>query len=133
LLDALTTQASQLGIAHRVHFTGFLANPYPLLRHARLFILSSVQEGMPTALIEALALGTPVLACDCETGPRELLDNGRLGQLVSVNDVPALANGMLQSLTSRGCVVPSAKMLDDALHPYTSRHAAQAYYQVWNQ
>lgn len=133
LLDALTTQARQLGIAHRVHFTGFLANPYPLLRHARLFILSSVQEGMPTALIEALALGTPVLACDCETGPRELLDNGRLGQLVSVNDVPALANGMLQSLTSRGCVVPSAKMLDDALHPYTSRHAAQAYYQVWNQ
>ncbi|WP_371355770.1 glycosyltransferase [Pseudomonas chlororaphis] len=133
LLNALTTQASQLGIAHRVHFTGFLSNPYPLLRHARLFILSSVQEGMPTVLIEALALGTPVLACDCETGPRELLDNGRLGQLVNVNDVPALAKGMLRSLTSADCVAPSAKMLADAIHPYTSQYAAQTYYQVWNQ
>ncbi|MHC8327427.1 glycosyltransferase [Pseudomonas sp. LB1P83] len=133
LLDALTTQASRLGITHRVHFTGFLSNPYPLLRHARLFILSSVQEGMPTVLIEALALGTPVLASDCETGPRELLDNGRLGQLVAVNDVPALARGMLQSLAAQSGVAPSAKMLSDAIHPYTSRYAAQAYYQVWNQ
>jgi glycosyltransferase involved in cell wall biosynthesis len=133
LLDALTTQASQLGIAHRVHFTGYLSNPYSLLRHARLFILSSVQEGMPTVLIEALALGTPVLACDCETGPRELLDNGRLGQLVKVNDVPALAKGMLHSLTSPGRITPSAKMLAEAIHPYTSQYAAKTYYQVWNQ
>lgn len=133
LLDALTTQANRLGIAHRVHFTGFLSNPYALLRHAKLFILSSVQEGMPTVLIEALALGTPILASDCETGPRELLDNGRLGQLVAVNDVPALASGMLQSLTPQGHVAPSEKMLTDAIHPYTSQHAAQAYYQVWNQ
>ncbi|MFJ3370166.1 glycosyltransferase [Pseudomonas sp. NPDC086251] len=133
LLGALTAQAQRLGVAHRVHFTGFLSNPYPLLRQAKLFILSSVQEGMPTVLIEALALGTPILACDCETGPRELLDNGRLGQLVAVNDVPALASGMLQSLTSQGYVAPSAKMLTEAIHPYTSQYAAQAYYQVWNQ
>lgn len=133
LRDALTAQAHRLGIAHRVHFTGFLSNPYPLLRHARLFILSSLHEGMPTVLIEALALGTPVLACDCETGPRELLDNGQLGQLVKANDIPALANGMLRSLTSRDHVAPSEKMVTDALRPYTSQHAAQAYYQVWNQ
>lgn len=133
LRDALIAQASRLGIADRVHFSGYLNNPYPLLKHARLFILSSLQEGMPTVLIEALALGTPVLACDCETGPRELLDNGRLGQLVDVNDVPALAKGMLRSLTTPACVAPSAKMLDDALHPYTSQCAAKTYYQVWNQ
>ncbi|WP_338581148.1 glycosyltransferase [Pseudomonas sp. MAG733B] len=133
LLDALTAQAGQLGIADRVHFSGYMSNPYPLLRHARLFILSSLQEGMPTVLIEALALGTPVLACDCESGPRELLDNGRLGQLVNVNDVQALANGMLRSLTSPDCVAPSAKMLADAIHPYTSQCAAKTYYQVWNQ
>ncbi|MGH8386260.1 MAG: glycosyltransferase [Pseudomonas sp.] len=133
LRDTLTSQACRLGIAQRVHFTGFLSNPYPLLKHARLFILSSVHEGMPTVLIEALALGTPVLACDCETGPRELLDNGRLGQLVNVNDVPALAGGMLQSLAPEGRSAPSKKMVTEALHPYTSQYAAQAYYQVWNQ
>ncbi|MFJ2484749.1 glycosyltransferase [Pseudomonas sp. NPDC087639] len=133
LRGALIAQAQRLGIAHRVHFTGFLSNPYSLLRQARLFILSSLHEGMPTVLIEALALGTPVLACDCETGPRELLDNGQLGQLVKVNDIPALADGMLRSLTSTDHVAPSEKMVTDALRQYTSQHAAQAYYQVWNQ
>jgi glycosyltransferase involved in cell wall biosynthesis len=133
LREALTAQARRLGIAPRVHFTGFLSNPYPLLRHAQLFILSSVQEGMPTVLIEALALGTPVLASDCETGPRELLDDGRLGQLVKVNDVTALAAGMLRSLTPRDDVTFSETRLTDTLRQYTSQYAAQAYYQVWNQ
>jgi glycosyltransferase involved in cell wall biosynthesis len=133
LRAALAAQAQRLGVAHRVHFTGYLHNPYPLLRHARLFILSSLHEGMPTVLIEALALGTPVLACDCQTGPRELLDDGRLGLLVKVNDVPALADGMLRSLTARDDLAPSETMITDAIRPYTSQHAAQAYYQVWNQ
>jgi glycosyltransferase involved in cell wall biosynthesis len=133
LRGELTVQANRLGIAHRVHFTGFLSNPYPLLKNARLFILSSVHEGMPTVLIEALALGTPVLASDCETGPRELLDNGRLGQLVNVNDAPALAEGMLQSLFLQGRVAVNEGMISDAIRQYTSQDAAQAYYQVWNQ
>lgn len=133
LREALIIQANRLGIAHRVHFTGFLSNPYPLLKQARLFILSSLHEGMPTVLIEALALGTPVLACDCETGPRELLDHGRLGQLVNVNDVPALAEGMLQSLFLQGQVAINGEMISDAIRQYTSQDAAQAYYQVWNQ
>lgn len=130
---ALTSQAGHLGIADRVHFTGFMNNPYPLIRHARLFVLSSYREGLPTVLIEALALGTPVLACDCATGPRELLDNGRLGQLVSVNDVPALAEGMLQSLTLRGPAAEDEYGVVEAVRQYTSQFAAQAYYQVWDQ
>lgn len=131
-LVALTSQARRLGIEHRVHFTGFLSNPYPLIRHARLLILSSIHEGLPTVVIEAMALGTPVLACDCETGPRELLDNGRLGHLVKVNDVPALAEGMLRSLAPQGQVAPG-QVAADAVRQYTSQYAAQAYYQVWNQ
>ncbi|MCP1445145.1 glycosyltransferase involved in cell wall biosynthesis [Pseudomonas sp. GGS8] len=132
-LAALTLQASRLGIEDRVHFTGFLSNPYPFIRHARLLILSSFHEGLPTVLIEALALGTPVLACDCETGPRELLDNGRLGHLVKINDVPALAEGMLRSLASPDQAAPNAQAAADAVRQYTSQYAAQAYYQVWNQ
>lgn len=131
--QALTEQALRLGIAERVHFTGFLSNPYPLIRQARLLILSSFHEGMPTVLIEALALGTPVLACDCETGPREVLDHGRLGQLVKVNDVPALAEGLLQSLAKPDGSTSCGQTLADAVRQYTSHHAAQAYYRVWNQ
>ncbi|EJM67102.1 glycosyltransferase [Pseudomonas sp. GM50] len=132
-LAALTSQARRLGIDARVHFTGFLSNPYPLIRQARLLILSSFHEGLPTVLIEALALGTPVLACDCETGPRELLDNGRLGDLVKVNDVAALAEGMLRSVTSQRRAAPSGEVAVEAVRQYTSQYAAQAYYQVWNQ
>lgn len=131
LRGELEEQARRLGIARQVHFTGHLANPYPLIRQARLLILSSLHEGMPTVLVEALALGTPVLATDCPTGPRELLDHGRVGQLVRVNDVPALAQAMLQNLSSDKSAL--GKAVADAVLPYTSQHAAQAYYQVWNQ
>ncbi|MGE8150080.1 glycosyltransferase [Pseudomonas vancouverensis] len=127
--ESLVDQAQRLGIARRVTFTGHLGNPYPLIRHARLLILSSFYEGQPTVLIEALALGTPVLATDCPSGPRELLDNGRLGQLVKVNDVPDLARGLEQSLD---LAAHSARSMAHTVNPYTSEHAAQAYYQVWN-
>lgn len=129
---ALTAQARRLGIAGRVHFTGFLSNPYPLIRHARLLILSSFHEGLPTVLIEALALGTPTLACDCGSGPRELLEHGRLGRLVKVNDVAALAEGLLHSLTPEGPGMPAGRIAEETVRQYGSRQAAQAYYQVWN-
>ncbi|WP_246218989.1 WecB/TagA/CpsF family glycosyltransferase [Pseudomonas izuensis] len=130
---ALTAQAQHLGIADRVHFTGFLSNPYPLIRHARLLILSSFHEGLPTVLIEALALGTPTLACDSGSGPRELLDHGRLGRLVKVNDVAALAEGMLHSLMADGQDAPAGRVAAEAVRQYSSHQAAEAYYQVWNQ
>ena len=127
-LSALREQALRLGIAERVHFTGFLSNPYPLIKHARFFVLSSRHEGLPTALIEALALGTPVVASDCDTGPRELLDNGRLGILVKANDSQALAQGMIQALNQQ----PIRHEHTAVIQQYTSQQAAQAYYRVWN-
>ncbi|MDB5980195.1 MAG: putative glycosyltransferase [Pseudomonas sp.] len=127
-LSALTAQARRLGIEDRVHFTGFLSNPYPLIRHAQLFVLSSREEGLPTVLIEALALGTPVLATDCDTGPRELLDSSCL---VKANDVPALAEGLQRSLALKGRAMQGERVPPDTVRQYTSQHAAQAYYQVW--
>lgn len=124
--DALHEQARRLGIAGRVLFTGYLSNPYPLFRRARLFVLSSRQEGMPTVLIEALALRVPVVATDCRTGPRELLDGGRLGVLVAPGNPHALARGLLRGLASQ------ASVAEDVLRRFHSSHAAQAFYQVWN-
>jgi glycosyltransferase involved in cell wall biosynthesis len=128
--DALLAQAQQLGIADRVHFTGLLDNPYALIRHARLLILSSLHEGLPTVVIEALALGTPVLASDCAEGLGQLLDHGRLGRLVQVNDVQALAQGMRQSIDAHA---PCPRGAIQAMREFTSEHSAMTYYQVWNQ
>jgi glycosyltransferase involved in cell wall biosynthesis len=104
LHDALRAQATRFGVGARVHFAGALENPYPLLAAADLNVLSSRWEGYPNVLLEGLALGVRVVATDCPSGPRELLRDGRYGELVPVGDAPALAAAMdraVQSLPAR--------------------------------
>ncbi|MCU0594462.1 MAG: glycosyltransferase [Desulfobacterota bacterium] len=88
-----------LCIDRDVDLPGFVLNPYPFLSRASLFVLSSRWEGLPWVLIEALACGTKVVATDCPSGPREILDNGAYGQLCPVEDVPAMAAAMTSALT----------------------------------
>lgn len=83
-----------LGVAADVDLPGFVANPYAILAQARLFVLSSRWEGLPGALIEALACGARVVSTDCPSGPREILDDGRYGQLVPAEDEVAMAAAM---------------------------------------
>ncbi|MFO0920040.1 MAG: glycosyltransferase, partial [Planctomycetaceae bacterium] len=88
---ALETEVQALGLADRVAFVGAVANPYPYYRAADLFCLPSLTEGLPNVLLEALALGAPVLSTDCQSGPREILEDGKWGTLVPVQDPAALA------------------------------------------
>jgi glycosyltransferase involved in cell wall biosynthesis len=88
---ALEVLADALGIAADVRMPGHVPNPLAYMRRARLFVLSSAWEGLPTVLIEALACGCPVVSTDCPSGPREILDGGRYGRLVPLGDVEALA------------------------------------------
>lgn len=74
--------AKQLGIEDVVCFTGVQKNPYPYLKRSSLYVLTSYHEGFPNAMVEAMALGVPVIATDCMTGPREILEE-RYGILVS--------------------------------------------------
>lgn len=67
------TLAAQLHIQEDLFCTGVSRNPSAILRHAKLYVLSSIHEGFPNALLEAMALGVPVIAADCKTGPREIL------------------------------------------------------------
>lgn len=87
-----------LGLRERVQLAGFQPNPYPFMAQARLLVLSSAWEGSPNVLTEAMALGTPVVATDCPSGPRELLADGRFGLLVPVGDVDALARAIQETL-----------------------------------
>ena len=87
-----------LGIDDRLLLLGAMDNPYPVLAGASLHVLSSRWEGYPNVLLEALALGVPVVSCDCPHGPRELLDGGRHGRLAPVADANALACAMVAEL-----------------------------------
>lgn len=90
----------ELGLQEVVEMPGFELDTSPFYAHADLFVLSSVNEGLSTVIIEALERGVPVVSTDCPSGPREILDNGRYGKLVPVGDVKALAASMQASLLS---------------------------------
>jgi glycosyltransferase involved in cell wall biosynthesis len=94
-----------LGLQDRVILTGYVKNPFPIIKAARLFVSSSNAEGFPNALVEAMALGCPVVATDCDTGPLEILTGqttarcsqltlGKYGILVPVNSVDCLAEAI---------------------------------------
>ncbi len=81
-----------------IQLLGNQINPYKYVRRAKVFVLSSLWEGLPTVVVEAMALGTPVVSTDCPSGPREILEDGRLGHLVPLGDVTALADSILETL-----------------------------------
>ena len=69
---------SELNLMDKVIFAGFHANPYPLIKNANLLVLSSDFEGLPTVLLESLALGTPAISSNCRSGPSEILPSSNL-------------------------------------------------------
>ncbi|MDB5420414.1 MAG: hypothetical protein JWR59_361 [Brevundimonas sp.] len=96
---ALIALSHAYGITDRVDFTGFVRNPFAMMARASAFVLSSRWEGLPTVLIEAMACGAPVIATDCPSGPREILEDGRWGRLVPVANPRALARAIQQTLS----------------------------------
>lgn len=87
-----------LNLTDVVDMPGFVGNPYPFIRAATALVSTSHFEALPGVLIEALALGTPVVATDCPSGPREILREGRYGYLTPVGDSSALATAILRVL-----------------------------------
>ncbi|MCF2828339.1 MULTISPECIES: glycosyltransferase [unclassified Pseudoalteromonas] len=98
LEEQLKTHIEALGIADKVDLYGFTDNPYKFIRKADLFVMSSLWEGLPNAMVESLAIGKPVVSCDCVAGPREILKDGQLGTLVPMQNPQAFADGIIAEL-----------------------------------
>ena len=97
----LVAEAAALGMGDRVDFPGWLPNPLAILSRAAAFVLSSRYEGFPNGVLEAMACGAPVVATDCPSGPREILDGGT-GMLVPVDDAEAMASALVRLLSDGG-------------------------------
>ncbi len=91
---ALETLAQELKIAERVLLPGVVRDPETWMARCAVFVLPSRYEGFPNALLEAMAMGCPVIAADCGSGPREMVQDGENGLLVPPEDVSALAQAL---------------------------------------
>ncbi len=121
--ERLLALAAELGVAGDVDLPGFVPEPYAYMAHADLFAFTSRWEGLGFVIIEALAVGTPVAATDCPSGPREILQDGQIGPLVPVGDDAALAQAIMQTLDAP----PPRGKLQAAARPYEIEASTDAY------
>jgi len=109
---ALESLIAELGLQDYVKMPGFVGNPYQYMRHAKVFVQSSIREGFSNGLIEAMACGTQIVATDCVGGTAEILGFGKFGHLVSVDDHEEMAKILLLSLNSLADNSPLIKAKD---------------------
>jgi glycosyltransferase involved in cell wall biosynthesis len=121
--SALETLVNDLALRNDILLPGHLADLPAWMRQAALFVLSSAWEGFGNVLVEAMAIGTPVVSTDCRCGPREILQNGRWGPLVEVGDDAALARAMVATLDEP----PRSESLYEATARYSATASAKAY------
>lgn len=96
----LESLIQQLGLESDVQLIGFQDNPYVWMSHADVFVLSSKLEGFGNVLVEAMACGSSVISTDCPSGPSEILEEGKWGDLVPVGDVELMSQAILKNITT---------------------------------
>ena len=118
--------AGALGVASDVAMPGWAPNPHAYMARAAVFVLSSVWEGLPLVVVEALAAGCPVVSTDCPSGPAEILGGGAYGRLVPVGDAAALAEAVVAVLDEP----PSRDRLRRRARHFSTERAADRYLDV---
>ncbi|MBW4608484.1 MAG: glycosyltransferase [Hassallia sp. WJT32-NPBG1] len=112
---------AKLGLQEYVSLPGHVANPWSHIAKADVFVMSSLDEAFCLALVEAMACGVPVISTDAiGGGPRSILENGKYGNLVPINDPEALATAIYKALTSkewRSQLITASQRQSEAFKP----------------
>jgi glycosyltransferase involved in cell wall biosynthesis len=122
LRESVRARVDELELHDHVEIAGTVADVPRRLARADVYVSSSRREGVPTTIVEALAVGTQVVATDCGPGPRELLGDGEFGRLVPVEDASALGHAIVDTVSRPKPSPPAA-----VLAPFTVEHAVARY------
>ncbi len=109
-----------LSLENDCFLLGHRKNPYPFMKRAKLFVHTSLNEGLPTVLIESMVCGTPVVAMDCPFGPKEILSNGKYGGLVPLHDEEAFAEKVYELLTNEEKYQAYVSLLPEAVERFSA-------------
>ena len=100
--EIIKQKIKEYNLENDIILLGQIENPYPFFKNAKLFVHTAKYEGLPTVLLESLALGTPVVSYDCPTGPRDILgENSEYGELISLNDKDMFVEKVLELMNSK--------------------------------
>ena len=116
----------QYGLEDVISMPGYVENPLKYYRNADIFVLSSRVEGLPNVLVEAMMCGCTPVSTDCPTGPREVLDGGKYGYLVPVDDSKAMADAIAKAIDKP---VPEV-MLSEAIKPFAEDAVISRHFEV---
>lgn len=127
-LSRIRAEAERLGVAADVKLLGWISNPAAYIARASVFALSSTREGFGNVLVEALALGCPVVSTDCPSGPAEILGGGAYGRLVPIRTPEAMAAALEATLASP----PDVNLLKARGAEFTAERATGRYLELLN-
>ena len=130
LKDRLRGIAESLGVGAKVSMPG-ARQAYAYIKRADIFVCSSLHEGMPNVVLEAMALGTPVVSTDCDHGPAEIIEDGRSGILVPVADPTVMASAILTLIRDRRLGLSLVAEAEKRLRHFTRDEMVSAYEEIF--
>lgn len=130
LKDKLLLKAESLGISEKVDMVGKKV-PYGYMRHGDIFVLSSLWEGFGLVLIEAMALGMPIVSTDCDYGPNEVIEDEKSGLLVPVADPQELASAILRLMKDEKLRVNLAMEAKKRSRHFSSKRMVSGYEEIF--
>lgn len=118
----------KLNLENIVDLPGYTNNPLSFYSQADIFVLSSLVEGLPNVLVEAMMCGCTPVSTNCPTGPMEVLKGGKYGYLVPLNNQKAMSEAIVEALDN-----PIPKyLLDEAVEPFTVDNVIEQHFSALN-
>ena len=129
-VNILRGKINQLGLEKDCLLLGSRINPFPFMKQARLFIHTAKFEGFGMVLVESMICGTPVVAFNCPTGPREILADGKYGGLIPMGDEAQFVETTYQLLTDNALYQHYIQLLPEAVDRFSMKRISQEFFEL---